>query len=93
MVVPYRSLRIGPLVDLVPLDTPVELGGIGHGVMVTHRGQLRFLPDHIALCYYSPSAQATLISLGFLQSQGASYASHGLGYLRMPTTMVLCLMF
>ena len=54
------------LLDLVPLDTPFELGGIGHGVMVTHRRRLRFLPDKIALCYYSASAQATLISLGFL---------------------------
>ena len=71
------------LTDMVPLDTPFPLGGIGAGVRVTHRGFLRFLPRHLGLCYYAADASATLIGLGFIQSQGGSYASVGLAQLRV----------
>ena len=68
---------------MVPLSDPFHLGGIGAGVQVTHRGFLCFLPRHLGLCYYAADASATLISLGFLQSQGGSYSTVGRNQLRV----------
>jgi len=49
------------LADVVLLAVPLQLGGIGDGVLVTHRGFLRFLPRDLALCYYSRSACASVL--------------------------------
>jgi hypothetical protein len=67
------------LSGLVELPRPLHLGGIGAGISVTHRGYLKFLPPHLGLCYFSVTAGANLISLGFLQQRGGMYASvdHG----------------
>ena len=46
-------------------------------------GFLRFLPPHLGLCYYAADASATLISCGFIQTQGGSYASSGPSHLRI----------
>ena len=71
------------LVNAIPLAHPFPLGGIGSGVLISHRGFLRFLLRHLALCYYSPRAGANLVSLGYLQKSGASYASVGTPQLRV----------
>ena len=57
------------------LTTPFRLGGIGTGIMVTHVGQLPFLPPAMRMAYYSAEASANLLSLGQIQRCGGSYRS------------------
>ena len=60
------------------LATPFQLGGIGVGQLaVTHRGLLRFLPVPLSVCYYSAQATSSLVSLGFLQTQGCGWSFRG----------------
>ena len=66
---------------LVPLPVPQALGGVGSGVTITHRGYLKFLPNHLALCYYASDACANLISLGYIQEQGGMFGSIGVSQL------------
>ena len=66
---------LSQLLSVSVLSEPLTLGGIATGITVTHRGCLKFLPPHLATCYYSAQAQANLISLGHLQRHGAMYAS------------------
>ena len=68
---------LSALVEVVPVSPTFRVGGIGDGIVVTHRGYIPFLPRSVGRAYYSADASANLISLGFVQSQGGSYASVG----------------
>ena len=60
--------------------TPIRhfsIGGIGSSVVATHVGHLKFLPRSLGKCYLTPSTSVNLISLGYLNSQGANYSTHG----------------
>ena len=60
------------------LATPFQLGGIGVGQLtVTNRGLLWFLPVPLSVCYYSAQATSSLVSLGFLQTQGCGLSFRG----------------
>ena len=73
--------NVSMLADPVALVRPYPIGGIGSGVLIIHRGFLRFLPRPLALCYFPPSACDNLVSLGYLQKHGVSYASVGVSQL------------
>ena len=65
------------LLRFVQLVQSFTLGGVGSGVVVTHCGYLRFLPHVFSLCYYSLESMASLVSLGYIQLCGGSYATEG----------------
>jgi hypothetical protein len=56
-----------------PLLTPISLGGVGGGVMLTHYGRLIHLPDPFNLAYYSADLKYNLFSLGAIQRLGGFY--------------------
>ena len=62
------------------LTKPFPLGGIGSGVIVTHRGRLGFLPDRLSLCYYSKDAKSNLVSLGRLHSLACRWQKVGIDH-------------
>ena len=49
------------------------IGGINDGVQVKQVGRLKFLPHQINLCYYTPDASVSLISLGYLRRRDVEY--------------------
>ena len=63
------------LKDVVPLSKPFRIGGLKDGIIVTHSGFFSFLPRRVALAYYSAESSVNLVSLGYLQAAGGSYAS------------------
>jgi hypothetical protein len=71
---------ISELLDVVPLSRTFLLGGVGSGIVVTHRGFLQFLPRRLSLCYYSEHAKASLVCIGLLQSLGCRWCTDGLDH-------------
>ena len=59
------------------LDTPFHIGGISSGALVTHVGELSFLPVPFRRCYFSIQSSVNLVALGYIQAQGGSYWSIG----------------
>ena len=70
----YHTTNCMSLLTRVEPITHFEIGGIGSGVKVTHKGFLSFLPPAFGLCYFTPSSAITsLISLGYLVCPGGTY--------------------
>jgi len=67
------------LYGLSPLPSPIPIYGINGYVQLTHSGYINFLPEtnNINVAYYSDGINVTLISLGYIQSCGGSYATIG----------------
>jgi len=59
------------------LDNPFHIGGISSGALVTHVGELSFLPAPFRRCYFSIQSSVNLVALGYIQAQGGSYWSVG----------------
>jgi len=60
------------------LSSPNHIGGVGQGIVLTHKGTLPFLHGPGSTAYYSKDAKVCLLSLGLLQRTGGSYATLGL---------------
>ena len=70
----YHTTNCISLLYQVEPVNPFEIGGIGSGVKVTHKGFLTFLPPAFSLCYFTPSSAVTLlVSLGYLVRHGGNY--------------------
>ena len=67
------------LIDISLLPVPFRIGGIADGIMVTHRGKLpiQLLPAGLNDAFFSAQAQSCLLSLGYIQRAGGSYATVG----------------
>ena len=59
------------------LDKPFRIGGLSSGALVTHVGELNFLPSHFRRCYFSSASSVNLVSLAYIQALGGSYWSIG----------------
>ena len=62
---------------LIPLTSPIPIGGIGGRCLATHAGYLKCLPSHnyINFALFSPDSPQTLLSLGQLHSCGGGYTT------------------
>lgn len=69
--------NISSLDNVQSLEKPINLGGIGQGIDLTHQGDLRILAKWPSLsrAYFSATASHNLLSTGLLQRQGFTYAS------------------
>ena len=67
--------NLSMLYAVTKLPTPITLGGIVGGCLLTHTGFLHSLPsiNDMNRAYYSPTIATTLFSLGHLQRSGGSY--------------------
>ena len=65
------------LQQLIPLLSPIPIGGIGGRCHATHAGYLKCLPstNYMNFALYSSDAPQTLLSLGQLHSCGGTYHS------------------
>ena len=77
------SLNVTPdanlLFDLVQLDAPIAVGGIGSSVLATATGFFSCLPPGYNLGYLTPASTSTLLSLGSLARSGGSYSGDSTG--------------
>ena len=73
----YSTTNDPNMLESITAIEPFPIGGIGSGVIATHTGFLKFLPREIAKCYLTPSTRINLLSLGYLNSKGASYHTVG----------------
>lgn len=69
----YSTTNNPDMLESMSPVKPFSIGGIGSGVLATHTGFLKFLPRSIGKCYLTPTTSINLISLGYLNSQGADY--------------------
>jgi hypothetical protein len=65
---------------LTPI-TPFSIGGIAGSTLATHMGDIAGLPSQFRKAFYAPKSTATLYSLGYFNSLGASYAADSSGAL------------
>ena len=65
------------MLDNVITIEPFLIGGIGSGCVATHLGELKvaFLPRPFGKCYFVPSMGVNLISLGYINRCGGTYAA------------------
>jgi hypothetical protein len=63
------------LYDIKKLSIPIPISGVGGTIYLTHKGKLKCLPDtnNINSAFYSKKIPTNLISLGYLQRNGATY--------------------
>jgi hypothetical protein len=79
---------------LIPLTSPIPIGGIGGRCLATHAGYLKCLPspNYINFALFSPDSPQTLLSLGQLHICGGGYTitvkSHSIAIYADSTTLL-----